>query len=130
MTDPISDMFCRITNALKVRKETVDIPHSRIKEELANILVAEGYLEKADILKRMDKKFIRITPKYTPDKKGVISRLKRISKPGRRVYSDFASLPRVQAGFGTAILSTSRGIMTEESARAQKLGGEVICYVW
>ena len=130
MTDPIADMFNRIRNALNVRQETVDIPHSRMKEEIAKILVGEGYLKKYDVLKRMEKKFVRVVLKYASDKKGVFSELKRVSKPGRRIYADVCSLPRVQAGFGTAIISTSRGLMTEESARTQKLGGEVICYIW
>lgn len=129
MTDPIADMFNRIRNALNVRQETVDIPHSRMKEEIAKILVGEGYLQKYDVLKRMEKKFVRVALKYASDKKGVISELRRVSKPGRRIYADVRSLPRVQAGFGTAIISTSRGLMTEEFARTQKLGGEVICYI-
>jgi small subunit ribosomal protein S8 len=130
MTDPIADMINRIRNALNVRQETVDIPHSRMKEEIAKIMVGEGYLQKCDVLKRMEKKFLRLALKYASDKKGVISELKRVSKPGRRTYADVRSLPRVQAGFGTAIISTSRGLMTEESARTQKLGGEVVCYIW
>lgn len=130
MTDPIADMFNRIRNALNVRQETADIPHSRMKEEIAKVLVGEGYLKKYDVLKRMEKKFVRVVLKYASDKKGVFSELRRVSKPGRRVYADVRSLPRVQAGFGTAIISTSRGLMTEESARTQKLGGEVICYIW
>lgn len=130
MSDPIADMFCRIKNAAAARIETVDIPHSKIKEEIAKILVSEGYVGKFDILKRMDKKFVRLWLKYTQNKKGVISGLKRVSRPGRRIYRDARSLPRVQGGFGTAIISTSKGVMTDEAARAQKLGGEVICYVW
>lgn len=130
MTDPIADMFNRVRNALNVRQETVDIPHSRMKEEIAKILVSEGYLKKYDVLKRMEKKFVRVALKYASDKKGVFSELRRVSKPGRRIYADVRSLPRVQAGFGTVIISTSRGLMTEESARTQKLGGEVICYIW
>jgi small subunit ribosomal protein S8 len=130
MTDPIVDMFNRLKNAQGRRIETTDIPHSKIKEEIAKILVVEGYLEKFDVLKRMDKKFIRVQLKYDQNKKGIISEMERVSKPGRRIYADIRSLPRVQAGFGTAIISTSRGVMTDEAARAQKLGGEVICYIW
>ena len=130
MTDSIADMLSRIKNALNAHAETVDIPHSKIKEQVAKILVSEGYVEKFDALKRMDKRFLRLTLKYTESKKGIISGMKRVSKPGRRIYVDARSLPRVQAGFGTAIISTSRGVVTEEVARAQKLGGEVICYVW
>ena len=130
MTDPISDMLSRIKNALNARMESVDVPHSNIKEGIAQILVSEGYVGRFDVMKRMDKKFLRIALKYTEAKKGVISGMKRVSKPGRRIYSDAYSLPRIHAGFGTAIISTSRGILTDEDARSQKLGGEVICYIW
>lgn len=130
MTDPITDMFNRIRNALNARHETVGIPYSKMKEKIARILVMEGYVGKYDTLKRMNKSFLRIALKYGQDKKGVISGLKRVSKPGRRIYSDARSVPRVRAGFGTAIISTSQGVMTDEAARSQKLGGEVICYVW
>lgn len=130
MTDPITDMFNRIKNGMNARHESVDIPHSKMKEEIAKILVSEGYLAKCDVLKRMDKSFLRVFLKYAENKKGIIQELKRVSKPGRRIYSGARSLPRVQAGFGTAIISTSAGVMTDEEARTQKLGGEVICYVW
>ena len=130
MTDPIADMFNRIRNALNARHETVGIPYSKMKEKIAGILVIEGYVGKYDTLKRMNKSFLRIALKYRQDKKGVITGLKRVSKPGRRIYSDARSIPRVRAGFGTAIISTSRGVMTDEAARSQKLGGEVICHIW
>ena len=130
MNDPIADLLCRINNAQNVRAETVNVPHSTIKEEIVKILVDEGYLAKWDGLKRMDKKFLRLSLKYRQDKKGIIKGLKRVSKPGRRIYSDARSLPKVQGGFGTSIISTSKGVMTDEAARANKLGGEVICYIW
>ncbi len=130
MTDPITDMLNRINNALNARLESVDVPHSSIKEEIARLLVSEGYIEKYDILKRMEKGFIRMALKYGKDKKGIIGCMRRVSKPGRRIYAGSRSIPRVQAGFGTAIISTSRGVMTDEAARSQKLGGEVICYIW
>ena len=130
MNDPITDLLNRINNAQNVRAETVDVPHSRIKEEIAKILAAEGYLAKWDGLKRMDKKFLRLTLKYGQNKKGIINGLKRISKPGKRVYADSSSLPKVQGGFGTSIISTSKGVMTDEAARGQKLGGEVLCHIW
>jgi len=130
MTDPITDMLNRINNALNARHETVDVPHSKIKEEIAKLLAAEGYIGKCDTLKRMEKGFIRMALKYGKDKKGIIGGMRRVSKPGRRIYAGSRSIPRVQAGFGTAIISTSRGVMTDESARSQKLGGEVICYIW
>jgi small subunit ribosomal protein S8 len=130
MSDPISDMLSGIKNAQGVRAETVDIPYSKIKEEIVKIMVSEGFMHKYEELKRMDKRFLRISLKYDKRKKGIISGLKRISKQGRRVYANHRLLPRVQAGFGTAIVTTSSGVMTEESARAKKLGGEIICYIW
>ncbi len=130
MTDPITDMLSRIKNALNARAETFDLPHSKIKEGLAKIMLSQGYIENFDTLKRMDKKFLRIRLKYRSNKKGVISGMRRVSKPGRRVYSDAYSLPRIQGGFGTAVISTSQGLMTDQEARSKKIGGEVICYIW
>ena len=125
MTDPIADMLNRIRNAQMIVAGTVDIPHSKLKEGIASILVSEGYIAKFEVLKRMEKKFLRLV-----FKKGLKSQLKRISKPGRRVYRDSRSIPRVLKGFGSAIVSTSKGIMTGDTAREQKLGGEILCYVW
>ncbi|OGB87352.1 30S ribosomal protein S8 [candidate division WOR-1 bacterium RIFCSPLOWO2_02_FULL_46_20] len=130
MTDPIADMLIRIKNAQSVRSEVVDVPHSKIKEGIAKILVAEGYVGRLEVLKRMEKKYVRLQLKYKPNKKGLICDIKRISRPGRRIYKDARSLPEVQSGFGTAIISTSKGLMNDETARTQKLGGEVVCYVW
>jgi len=129
MTDPIADMFLRIKNALRIKAETVDIPYSSIKEGIAKILTSEGYIQKAGVMSRMNKKFIRLALKYRKNKKGVISYLTRISKPGRRVYKDVASLPRVESGFGTAIISTPKGLKTDSEARAEKVGGEILAYV-
>lgn len=128
--DSIGDMLARMNNAIRVRKETVDLPHSRVKEAIAQIMLSEGYIGRCESFARMNKKFLRIGLKYTGEKRSVIRGMKRISKPGRRIYVGVQSLPRVQAGFGTAILSTSRGLMTDEGAREKKLGGEVICYIW
>lgn len=130
MNDPIADMLSRIKNGLNARLETIDIPHSKIKEEIIKILVDEGYVAKFDPMQRMGKKFLRISLKYKPDKSGVIMGIRRISKSGRRIYVDVSRLPRVQAGFGTAIISTSKGILTDGEARAKKIGGEVLCYIW
>jgi small subunit ribosomal protein S8 len=130
MTDPIADMFNRIKSAQRTRQETVDIPYSTIKEKIAGILASEGYVQKVELLKKMEKGFLRLTLKYSADKKGLISALKRVSRPGKRIYKDAHSLPRVQAGFGTAIISTSRGIMTDTDARSKKIGGELICQIW
>ena len=129
MTDPIADMFVRMKNALRIKADTVDIPHSSIKEGISKILTSEGYIKKTDVLSRMNKRFIRLTLKYRKNKQGVISYLTRNSKPGRRVYKDVASLPRVESGFGTAIISTPKGLKTDSEARAEKVGGEILAYV-
>ena len=126
MTDPISDMLSRIKNALNSRAEAVDIPHSRIKEEIAKVLVSEGYIFRFDVLKKMERKYLRCTLKYNAAKKAVISGLRRVSVPGRRIYLGKDKLPRVHAGFGTAIISTSRGIKTDEEARAE--GPDRLCH--
>ena len=128
--DSIADMFVRINNALKVRKETVDVPHSRMKEAIARIMLAEGYIGKCETLSRMNKKFLRLGLKYAAENKSVIEGIRRVSTPGRRIYVGIGSIPRIRAGFGTAILSTSRGLMTDEDARTAKVGGEVLCYIW
>jgi small subunit ribosomal protein S8 len=130
MTDPIGDMLSRIKNAQGIRANTVDVPHSREKAAILHILSAAGYVEKVEEMKRTEKKILRVGLRYRANKKGFIAGSKRISRPGRRVYSDALSLPRVQSGFGMAVISTSKGIMTELAARTQKLGGEVMFYVW
>jgi small subunit ribosomal protein S8 len=128
--DSIADMLIRIVNAQKVRKESVDMPHSRTKEEIARIMLAEGYVGKVDSFTRLDKRHLRINFKYPSDRKLLIEGVKRVSTPGRRVYVGKDKVPSVQAGFGTAIISTSKGLMTDEQARRQKVGGEVVCYIW
>ncbi|MFA6548943.1 MAG: 30S ribosomal protein S8 [Candidatus Margulisiibacteriota bacterium] len=130
MTDPIGDMLSRIKNAQGIRANTVDVPHSKEKAAILHILSSVGYVEKVEEMKRMEKKILRVGLKYRANKKGLIAGFKRISRPGRRIYTDASKLPRVQSGFGTAVISTSKGIMTEQSARTQKLGGEVMLYVW
>lgn len=128
--DPIADMLTRMNNALGVRKEAVDIPHSRTKEGIAKIMLAEGYLGKCEVHTRMNKKYLRLGLKYASAKKGIIDGMRRVSTPGRRIYVGAGAVPRVRSGFGTAVLSTSRGLMTDEEAREKKIGGEVICYIW
>lgn len=128
--DTIADFMAAIKNAIAIRKEVVDVPHSKIKEEIAKILLGEGYIGKCDVMVRMNKKHLRIGLKYAENKKNVISGMKRISKSSRRVYVGARSIPRVHSGFGTVIISTSKGLMTDEAAREKKLGGEVICYIW
>ena len=130
VTDSIGDMLTRMRNAARTKAEVVDMPHSRLKEEIAKALKDEGYIAKFESPTKRGKKVLRITLKYRSNKKGVISELKRISKPGRRIYVKSSSIPRVLGGFGTAILSTPKGILTDSEARAQRAGGEILCYIW
>lgn len=130
LTDPIADMLTRIRNANSARHEFVDIPASNIKNSIAQILKDEGYIKNFEILEDGVTKTIRIALKYINKKERVISGIKRISKPGLRIYVNSTELPRVLGGLGIAIISTSKGIMTDKEARANKVGGEVICYVW
>ncbi len=129
MTDPISDMLNRIRNAQAVLKETVNIPFSNLKYEIAKILKKEGFVEKVEKKGRKTKRMIEITLKYE-NKTSVISGLARISKPGQRVYFKAKKIKRVKEGYGIAIISTSKGLMVDKEARKEKLGGEVICKIW
>jgi small subunit ribosomal protein S8 len=130
MTDPVADMLTRIRNANIVRKDTVEIPASTIKKEIAEILKREGFIRDAEYVQDNKHGIIRLFLKYGPNNERVISGLKRISKPGLRVYTKSQEVPRVLGGLGLAIISTSSGIMTDKEARQAKSGGEVICYVW
>ena len=130
MTDPIADMLTRIRNALMVRKETVEIPASNMKKAIADILLKEGYVKDVQTVEDGYNGKIVITLKYTDNKTSVIEGLKRVSKPGLRTYSGAKEMPKVLGGYGIAIVSTSRGIMTDKQAKAQDVGGEVLCYVW
>jgi small subunit ribosomal protein S8 len=130
MTDPIADMLTRIRNGNHAKHELVDIPASNIKKELAAILLAEGYIKGFDVIEDGKQGIIRVELKYTQDKNRVITGIKRISKPGLRVYVKSEEIPKVLGGLGIAILSTSKGILTGKSAKVQGVGGEVICYVW
>ena len=127
-TDPIADMLTRIRNANQERHIAVDIPYSKVKKAIADILVAEGFVESMDILQETYKT-IRLTLKYD-NKTRVLQGLKRISKPGLRIYANAEELPRVLNGLGIAIISTSKGIMTDKDARKENVGGEVLAYVW
>ena len=129
MNDPISDMLTRIRNANSQRKDTVDIPYSKVKNSIADILVNEGFVESKDILQDGSHQTIRLTLKYV-NKTRVIQGLKKISKPGLRIYANVEELPRVLNGLGIAIISTSKGIMTDKEARKQNVAGEVLAYVW
>ena len=129
--DPIADMLTRIRNANTAKHDTVDVPASKIKLAIADILLEEGYIAKYDIVEDGAFKTIRITLKYGVDKnEKVISGLKRISKPGLRVYANSEELPRVLGGLGTAIISTNQGVITDKEARKLQIGGEVLCFVW
>ena len=131
MTDPIADMLTRIRNGLNANLTTVEIPCSKVKVEIARILKQEGYINDYTVAGETAKeKTITVELKYGPEKQKVISGLKRISKPGLRVYARNDAVPRVLNGLGIAIISTSKGIMTDRDARKQHLGGEVVAYVW
>ena len=130
MTDPIADMLTRIRNALMVKKETVDIPSSNMKKAIADILLKEGYVKDVRFEEDGYNGKLVLTLKYTDKHQSVISGLERVSKPGLRTYSGAANMPKVLGGFGIAIISTNKGIMTDKKAKAQNVGGEVLCYVY
>mgnify|MGYP000966837236 CR=1 FL=1 len=129
--DPIADMLTRIRNANTAKHDTVDIPSSKMKNAIADILFNEGYISKYEIVGEGVEKAIRITLKYGSDKnEKIITGLKRISRPGLRVYANSEELPRVLGGLGVAIISTNKGVITDKEARKQKVGGEVLAFVW
>ena len=131
MSDPIADMHTRIRNANTAKHDTVDVPASKMKLAIANILLDEGYIAKYDLVEDGAFKTIHITLKYGADKnEKVISGLKRISKPGLRVYANTEDIPKVLGGLGTAIISTNKGVVTDKEARKLGVGGEVLCFVW
>lgn len=130
MTDPISDMLTRIRNAKMRKHEVVDIPLSKVKAELARILKEEGFIRNYRVVGKSVKKNLRVYLKYVENDEPVISDLQRVSKPGRRVYVGKDEIPSVKGGIGVAILSTSKGLMTDQKSREAKVGGEVLCYIW
>ena len=130
MTDPVADMLTRIRNANTAGHATVDIPASKIKKNIAEILVKEGYIKGYEIVAGETQDTIRVTMKYGPEKTKVISGIKKISKPGLKVYAKANEVPKVLGGLGIAIISTSSGLITDKEARKLGVGGEVICYVW
>jgi small subunit ribosomal protein S8 len=133
MTDPVSDFLTRLRNAAAAQHQDVAIPASKLKSELARILKEQGYIEDYEVQPAPDEKpgeEIRITIKYTTERKPVITGLERVSRPGRRTYVDHAHIPRIQGGMGTAIMSTSKGLMTGHEARREGVGGEVVARVW
>jgi len=130
MTDPISDMLTRIRNAKMRKHEVVDIPLSKLKLELARIMKEEGFIKNYRVVGESVKKNLRVYLKYVDNEEPVISDLRRVSKPGRRVYVGKDEIPSVKGGIGVAILSTSKGLMTDQKSREAKVGGEVLCYIW
>ena len=130
INDPVADMLTRIRNALVAKHETTTLPASNMKKAIAQILVDEGYIKGFEVIDDGVQGTIKLTLKYDGNRKGVISGLKRISKPGLRVYAKSEDIPQVLGGLGIAIISTSKGVMTDRQARKNAVGGEVLCYVW
>ena len=130
ITDPVADMLTRIRNASSAKHETVDVPASNLKKAIAEILLEEGYIKSYSVVDNGNQGMIHITLKYLAKKQPVISGLRRISKPGLRIYAGAEELPRVLKGLGIAIVSTSKGVMTDKKARAAHIGGEVLAFVW
>ncbi len=130
VTDPIADMLTRVRNALTIKRQTVEVPASKTKNAIAEILFNEGYIEKYELVDDGKYKTIKMTLKYGPNGEKVIQGLKRISKPGLRVYAESKDIPLVLNGLGIAIVSTNKGIMTDKEARRQNVGGEVLAFVW
>ena len=130
MTDPIADMLTRIRNANQMRHETVEMPSSKIKREIAEVLKREGFIRDAEYIEDNKQGILRLSLKYGKNAERVVTGLKRISKPGLRVYVQSTEVPKVLNGLGIAIISTSKGILTDKEARREQIGGEVIAYVW
>ena len=130
MSDVIADMLTRIRNANDAKHATVDIPASTMKKSIADILVNEGYVKSYQVIDDGKQGTIRVTLKYGANKQKVLRGLKRVSKPGLRIYAGYEDMPKVMNGLGIAIVSTSKGIMTDKAARAQKVGGEVLAFIW
>lgn len=130
ITDPIADMLTRIRNANSAKHDTVDIPASNMKKAIAQILVDEGYIKGYKVIEDEKQGIIRVTLKYTEGKAQVITGLRRVSKPGLRIYSNVEDMPKVMKGLGVAIVSTSKGVMTDREARKQNVGGEVLAFIW
>ena len=130
VTDPVSDMLTRIRNANQALHEKVSMPASKLKEEIARILAAEGYIEGYEVSGSGARRTMAVTLRYGANRQRVIEGLRRISAPGRRVYVGAGELPRVQGGLGVAVISTSQGLLADREARRRKLGGEIVCEVW
>ncbi|MER3443105.1 30S ribosomal protein S8 [Calidithermus terrae] len=129
-SDPIADMLTRIRNGLTVHKESVEVPASKFKEQIAQLLVREGYLKGLERVEVEGKPYLRLILKYGPRREKVIQHIQRVSRPGRRVYVNAENVPVVRKGLGTAIISTSKGVLVDREARRLGVGGEIICEVW
>ena len=129
-TDPVSDLLTRVRNGLQADHDAVEIPASRLKVEVARILTEQGYVESYDVQPGRVGQTLRVTLKYTEDRKPVIEGMQRVSRPGRRTYVSAGEVPRVQGGMGTAIVSTSTGVMTGHEAKQKGVGGEVVAFIW
>jgi small subunit ribosomal protein S8 len=130
LSDPISDMLTVLRNANRAKKEKVDIPASKLKMEIIKIFKNEGYIKNFKLIEDDNRSYIRIYLKYTSAGDSIIHNLRRVSRPGLRIYKRKSDLPRIFNGFGTSIISTSKGVLTDKKAREQNVGGEVICYIW
>ncbi|MDA8216977.1 MAG: 30S ribosomal protein S8 [Dehalococcoidales bacterium] len=130
LTDPIADMLTRIRNAIQARHDQVYVPASRIKLAIARILKEEGYIRDFEVTRDGPRRIIRIWLKYADQKQPVLTGLRRVSRPGKRVYSGSETLPRVLGGLGVAVVSTPAGVMTAQQARKRRIGGEVLCFIW
>lgn len=130
LTDPIADMLTRVRNAARAGHDKVDVPSSKIKQSIAQVLAEEGYVQGFEVVEKTPRAAVRIHLKYDASKKSVIGGLERASKPGLRKYVSHDEIPRVMGGLGIAILTTSRGLMTDRRARAERIGGEIVCVVW
>lgn len=130
MTDVIADMLTRIRNANSAKHEQVDIPNSNMKRAIAQILVDEGYIKGFEVVDNGNQGIIRVTLKYGPNKQRIIQGIRRVSKPGLRIYTSCEDIPQVMKGLGVAIVSTSKGIMTDKAARKANVGGEVLAFIW
>ncbi|MBA4348931.1 MAG: 30S ribosomal protein S8 [Thermodesulfovibrio sp.] len=130
LTDPIADMLTRIRNAIRTKAEKVDIPASKMKVDIAKVLKEEGFIKSYKIIKDKKQGILRVSLKYAGENISVISGLKRISKPGRRVYVEKEKIPSVIGGVGIAVITTSKGILTDKECRQEGIGGEVLCYIW
>ena len=130
ITDPIADMLTRIRNANSAKHDTVEVPASNMKKAIAQILLDEGYIKAYQVIEDNKQGMIKITLKYGANKAAVIQGIRRVSKPGLRIYTDCENMPKVLKGLGTAIISTSKGVMTDKQARKENVGGEVLAFIW